>query len=86
VLDVGAGATGLLAPTRLGLPVGGVLQLAVQGDVRTGGMDHVSPWVFAIVHGGFGLMAIGIVVLASRFAAARWSRFLRRARTLRQCG
>ena len=78
VLGVGAGATGLLAPILLGLPVGSVLQLAVQGDVRTGGMDHLSPWVFAIVYGGFGLMAIGIVVLASRYAAARWGHVLRR--------
>ena len=78
MIGVGAGATGLLAPILLGLPVGSVLQLAVQGDVRTGGMDHLSPWVFAIVYGGFGLMAIGIVVLASRYAAARWGHVLRR--------
>jgi hypothetical protein len=80
MLSVGAGATGLLAPILLGLPVGSVLQLAVQGDVRTGGMDHLSPWVFAIVYGGFGLMAIGIPVLASRYAAARWDHVLRRPR------
>jgi hypothetical protein len=79
VLSVGAGATGLLAPILLGLPVGSVLQLAVRGDVRTGGMDHLSPWVFALVYGGFGLMATGIVVLASRYAADRWSHVLRRA-------
>ena len=79
VLGVGAGATGLLAPILLGLPVGSVLQLAVQGDVRTGGMDHLSPWVFAIVYGGFGLVAVGIVVLASRYAAARWGHVLRQA-------
>jgi hypothetical protein len=79
VLGVGAGATGLLAPILLGLPVGSVLQLSVQGNVRTAGMDHLSPWVFAIVYGGFGLMAIGIVVLAARYAAARWSHVLRRA-------
>ena len=79
MIGVGAGATGLLAPILLGLPVGSVLQLAVQGDVRTGGMDHLSPWVFAIVYGGFGLMAIGIVVLASRYAAARWGHVLRQA-------
>jgi hypothetical protein len=78
MLGVGAGATGLLAPILLGLPVGSVLQLSVQGDVRTNGMDHLSPWVFAIVYGGFGLMAVGIVVLASRYAAARWSHVLRR--------
>ena len=78
MLSLGAGATGLLAPILLGLPVGSVLQLAVQGDVRTGGMEHLSPWVFATVYGGFGLMAIGIVVLAARYAAARWSHVLRR--------
>jgi hypothetical protein len=79
MIGVGAGATGLLAPILLGLPVGSVLQLAVQGDVRTGGMDHLSPWVFAIVYGGFGLVAVGIVVLASRYAAARWGHVLRQA-------
>jgi hypothetical protein len=79
VLGVGAGATGLLAPIPLGLPIGSILQLAVQGDVRTGGMAHLSPWVFAVVYGGFGLMAIGIVVLAWRYAAARWGSVLRRA-------
>jgi hypothetical protein len=79
MLGTGAGATGLLAPVLLGLPIGSVLQLAVEGDVRTGGMDHLSPWVFAAVYGGFGLMAIGIAVLAWRYAAARWSSVLRRA-------
>lgn len=78
MLGVGAGATGLLAPILLGLPVGSVLQLAVQGDVRTGGMDHLSPWVFAIVYGGFGLMAVGMVVLATRYAVFRWDHVLRR--------
>ncbi len=78
VLGVGAGATGLLAPILLGLPVGSLLQLAVQGDVHTGGMEHLSPWVFAVVYGSFGLMAIGLVVLASRYAAARWGHVLRR--------
>jgi hypothetical protein len=77
VLGAGAGATGLLAPILLGLPIGSVLQLAVQGDVRTGGMDHLSPWVFALVYGGFGLLAIGIVVLAFRYAADRWDHVLR---------
>jgi hypothetical protein len=72
VLGIGAGATGLLAPILLGLPIGSVLQLTVQGDVRTGGMDHLSPWVFATVYGGFGLMAVGISVLAVRYATARW--------------
>ncbi|NEK56580.1 hypothetical protein GCU56_01660 [Geodermatophilus sabuli] len=79
MLSLGAGATGLLAPILLGLPIGSVLQLVVQGEVRTGGMEHLRPWVFAVVYGGFGLMAIGIVVLAARYAAVRWSHVLRRA-------
>jgi hypothetical protein len=78
MLGAGAGATGLLAPILLGLPVGSLLQLTVEGDVDTGGMDHLSPWVFAVVYGGFGLMAIGILVLAARYAAARWSHVLER--------
>jgi hypothetical protein len=78
VLGPGAGATGLLAPILLGLPIGSVAQLALEGDVRTGGMDHLSPWVFATVYGGFGLMAIGIAVLAVRYATARWSAVLDR--------
>jgi hypothetical protein len=78
VLGLGAGATGLLAPILLGLPIGSVLQLALQGDVRTGGMDHLGPWVFATVYGGFGLMAAGISVLALRYASDRWSAVLDR--------
>ncbi|MFW3171276.1 hypothetical protein [Geodermatophilus sp. CPCC 206100] len=79
MLGLGAGATGLLAPVLLGLPLGSVVQLAVEGDVRTGGMDHLRPWVFATVYGGFGLMAVGIAVLASRHAVARWSAVLDRS-------
>jgi hypothetical protein len=79
VLGAGAGATGLLAPILLGLPIGSLLQLAVQGDLRTGGMDHLSPWVFATVYGGFGLMALGISALAFRYATARWGAVLDRA-------
>lgn len=73
MLGLGAGATGLLAPILLGLPFGSVLQLAVKGSVHTDGMDHLAPWVFAIVYGGFGLMAVGILMLAWRYAVARWS-------------
>jgi hypothetical protein len=78
VLGLGAGATGLLAPILLGLPLGTVLQLAIQGNVRTGGMDHLSAWVFAMVYGGFAAMAVGISVLAWRYAARRWDDVLRR--------
>jgi hypothetical protein len=79
MLGIGAGATGLLAPILLGLPIGSILQLAVEGDVHTAGMDHLSPWVFAIVYGGFGLMAVGILTLAWRYATTRWGDVLRQA-------
>ena len=72
MLGFGAGATGLLAPILLGLPIGSILQLAVDGDVHTAGMDHLSPWVFATVYGGFGVMAVGILTLAWRYATTRW--------------
>ena len=76
MLGLGAGATGLLAPILLGLPIGSALQLAVEGDVHTAGMDHLSPWVFVLVYGGFGLMAIGILTLAWRYATTRWGHVL----------
>lgn len=79
MLGLGAGASGLLAPILLSLPVGAALQLAVEGNVHTGGMDHMRPWVFATVYGGFGLMAVGISVLAWRYATSRWDRVVRRA-------
>ena len=77
MLGLGAGATGLLAPILLGLPIGSVLQFLVDGDLHTAGMDHLSPWVFATVYGGFGLMALGIAVLAWRYAETRWGQVLR---------
>lgn len=76
VVGLGAGATGLLAPILLGLPLGSVLQLVLCGEVRTSGMDNMSPWVFALVYGGFGLLAIGIALLARGYALARWGQIL----------
>jgi hypothetical protein len=76
VLGVAAGATGLLAPILLGLPLGSLIQLAIQADVRTSGMDNMAPWVFAMNYGGFGLLAIAIAVLLVLYARARWKRVL----------
>ena len=78
MLGLGAGATGLLAPILLGLPVGSVFQLATQGHLHTDGMEHMSPWVFATVYGGFAVLAMAIAVLAWRYAVVRWSTVLRR--------
>ncbi|HYH33659.1 MAG TPA: hypothetical protein VD814_00760 [Nocardioides sp.] len=78
MLGLGAGATGLLAPILLGLPIGSALQLVAEGDVHTAGMDHLSPWVFATVYGGFALLAVGILTLAWGHAATRWGHVLGR--------
>lgn len=78
VVSLAGGATGLLAPILLGLPLGSALQLAVRGDLRTGGMDHMSPWVFALVYGGFGLLAIAIATLTWHYTLDRWGNVLSR--------
>lgn len=72
VLGLAAGATGCLAPILLGLPLGSVLQVLATGGLRTGGMGDMSPWVFAIAYGGFGLIAVGIAVLLWCYAVDRW--------------
>ncbi|WP_235736844.1 hypothetical protein [Nocardioides alcanivorans] len=76
VLCLAGGATGLLAPILLGLPLGSLIQFAVRADVHTSGMDNMSPWVFALAYGGFGLLAIAIAVLAWQYALIRWERVL----------
>ncbi|MGY1836331.1 hypothetical protein ACI79P_14630 [Blastococcus sp. SYSU DS0510] len=76
VVVLAGGATGLLAPILVGLPLGGALQLVGTGALHTHGMDHLSPWVFALTYGGFGLLVIGIAVLAWCFALERWGRLL----------
>ncbi len=78
VLGLAGGATGLLAPILLGLTMGSALQLVVAGDLHTRGMDNMSPWVFAIAYGGFGLLALGIAVLAWRYSLDRWGWVLSR--------
>lgn len=79
VLGLAAGATGLLAPILLGLPAGDVLQLVLDGDLHTSGMEEMAGWVFAMVYGGFGLLAVVIAVLGWRYVVARWGGVLSRA-------
>ena len=76
VLAMAGGATGLLAPILLGLPLGMLLQLVTQGDVRTGGMDNMEPWVFGLVYGGFALLAVALCVLLWLYVVERWGRVL----------
>ncbi|RCK70428.1 hypothetical protein DT076_07230 [Desertihabitans brevis] len=79
VVLLAAGATGLLAPILLGLTVGSALQLAVTGSLRTDGMDNLSPWVFALVYGGFALLGLGLAVLGWQYVLARWAGVLSEA-------
>lgn len=78
MLGIGASATGLLAPILTGLPLGSLLQFIVEGDVHTEGMEHLSGWVFAVVYGGFCLLAISLTALGWHYARRRWSRRLNR--------
>lgn len=72
VLVLGAGATGLLAPTMLGVPLGLGVQLAVEGSVRPADDTGLAPWVFGTVYSGFGLLAVAMAVLVAAYVLDRW--------------
>ncbi|SCE94398.1 hypothetical protein GA0074695_2337 [Micromonospora viridifaciens] len=74
VLVLAVGAAGLLAPILLGLPLGVALQLVVQHDVTSGGEGDLAGWVFAVVYGGFGLLAVALAILLRRYVLDRWGR------------
>ncbi|NIK58525.1 hypothetical protein [Kribbella shirazensis] len=72
VFVLGAGATGLLAPILLGLPLGLVLQLIADGAVKTATDEGLAPWVFGAVYSGFALLGIALAVLLAQYVVARW--------------
>ncbi|TDO66631.1 hypothetical protein EV651_104198 [Kribbella sp. VKM Ac-2571] len=72
VFVLGAGATGLLAPILLGLPLGVVIQLVANGAVKPADDTGLAPWVFGTVYTGFGLLGIAIAVLLAEYVVARW--------------
>ncbi|PZP29780.1 MAG: hypothetical protein DI613_11475 [Kocuria rhizophila] len=72
VLVPAAGATGTLAPIALGLPVGVLLQSALEGNVRSGGEGDLQGGVFALVYGGFGVFGIALAVLFVDYLKRRW--------------
>ncbi len=76
VLVLSGGATGLLAPILLGLPLGLVIQLAVEGYVKPADDTGLAPWVFAIVYSGFGLLAIAMAVLVAAYVLERWGHLM----------
>lgn len=75
VLVLGAGATGLLAPILLGLPIGLTLQTLFGGDVEAR-EDGLAPWVFGLVYGGFGLLALALAVLVVDHVLRRWGHLI----------
>ena len=76
VLALAGGATGLLAPILIGLPMGLLAQLATEGHARTDGMDNLAPWVFGLVYGGFALLAVALCVLLWLYVVQRWAHVL----------
>ena len=76
VLLLGAGATGLLAPILLGLPVGVGVQLAADGHVEQADDGGMAGWVFAVVYSGFGLLAVAMAVLVAAYAVDRWGHLM----------
>ncbi|MFI7615834.1 hypothetical protein ACIBP6_31885 [Nonomuraea terrae] len=66
------GATGLLAPIVLGLPVGLLVQLVTGTDVPVGSGDGLAGWVFVIIYGGFGVLGCCLAVLVLLHAMDRW--------------
>ncbi|MGW4383513.1 hypothetical protein [Kitasatospora sp. NPDC004531] len=68
-------ATGLLAPIALVVPVSAVVG-AFTGGFSSGGdpsQGLIEGWVFAVVYGGFGLQAIGLVGGFLLHARERWA-------------
>lgn len=76
VVVLGVGATGLLAPILLGLPLGLVLETAV-GEHRTAAdPGALEGWVYAVAYGGFGALGLALGVLLWLHIAERWSSLL----------
>jgi hypothetical protein len=65
-------ATGLLAPVAVGVLIGTPLQLATGGGNPFTRDDGLSPWVFALVYGGFVLQAALLVPGFLLHARDRW--------------
>ena len=78
VLVLGAGATGLLAPILLGLPIGMVIQLVLEGSVKPADDTGLAPWVFGIVYSGFAVLAVAIAALVASYVVDRWGHLIDR--------
>lgn len=78
VLMLGAGACGLLAPIAVGLPIGVLLQVLLEGTTRTGGEGNLQGGVFATVYIGFAVLGICLAVLLGTYLVDRWRTLLSR--------
>ncbi|NUS74161.1 MAG: hypothetical protein HOQ05_12245 [Corynebacteriales bacterium] len=76
VFVLAGGATGLLAPILIGLPIGSVLQLAIEGDLASEKQGNLQGWVFGVVYGGFGIMALALALLLALYARDRWGELI----------
>ena len=72
VFVLAAGATGLLSPILVGLPVGLAVQAVVSGDVTPAEDAGMAPWVFGVVYCGFGLLGLAMAVLVIAHVLDRW--------------
>jgi hypothetical protein len=79
VFVLGAGATGLLAPILLGLPVGLVVDAVATGDVGPAPGTGMATWVFGVVYSGFGLLALAMAVLVIAHVVGRWGPLMAQA-------
>ncbi|MFD8479430.1 hypothetical protein [Kitasatospora sp. NPDC059673] len=68
-------ATGLLAPIALVVPVAAVVGAFTDGFSSSGSPDQdtIDGWVYAMVYGGFGLQAVGLVAGFVLHARERWA-------------
>lgn len=66
-----AGASGLLAPILLGMPLGQVVETIAHGRPSVEG-EGMAAWVFGCVYGGFTLLGVALAVLLCRYADGRW--------------
>lgn len=74
-----AGATGLLAPVLLGLPLGLAIQAMTTSDVQPADDTGLEAWVFGVVYSGFALLAIAMATLLLAHVARRWGHLVARA-------
>ena len=78
VFVLAAGATGLLGPILVGLPVGLAVQAVARGEVRPAEDTGMAPWVFGVVYCGFGLLGLAMAVLVIAHVLDRWGSLISR--------